>query len=318
METGNLKISVLLPAYNAEKFIAEAIESILAQTFADFEFIIINDGSTDSTAEIIRSYADPRIVFIDHKENRGLVSVLNQGMEMARGEYIARMDADDIAYPGRFAKQVQFMDENHDFGVVSSNARIFGDKFGALGDKRNGITRNPAFLGALDWYLGCKVLHPAAMLRKEFFEKHHLRYDPDYLACEDYELWSRAVRYMKIANIQDVLLNYRWHDGSVTTSLRDIQIKNTQRVQRNILDFCLHNEKDRLSYRFFAGENPEPLYVEVRLFGLVPLLKIKAQRNSKRVFLFNFIPLMKIRKYCAFLFFVIPLAKIKEVRQPAS
>ena len=310
MEKSNPKISVLMPAYNAEKFIAEAIESILAQTFIDFEFIIINDGSEDRTAEIVRAYKDPRIAFIDHAKNQGLVAVLNQGLDMARGEYVARMDADDIAYPERFAKQVEFMDANPHVGLVSSNARIFGDRYGALGDKRNKLLSNPEFPGVLDWFRGCRVIHPSVMLRKKVFEKYNLRYDPDYVACEDYELWSRAARYMKIANIQEVLLNYRLHDSSITTRQNDIQTENAKRVRSSILDFCLDDKNERQSYRFFAGESTDPAHAEVRLFGLVPLFKIKAQRSSKKVFLFNFIPLMKIRKRIVFLFFVIPLGKI--------
>lgn len=310
MEGENPKISVLMPAYNAEKFIEEAIESILAQTFTDFEFIIINDGSEDKTAEIIRAHTDPRIVFVDNERNQGLIAVLNQGLDMARGEYIARMDADDIAYPERFAAQAAFMDANPDIGMVSANVRIFGDKFGELGDTRNSITRHPAFMGALDWYLGCRASHPLAMLRKEIFDKYGLRYDPDYVACEDYELWSRAVRYMKIANMPEVLLDYRWHDANSSARQRVIQLENTKRVQDNVLAFCMHNEDDRLAYRSRAGENLDALYMKIRLFGFIPFITIKAKRNSRKVFLFNFIPLVKIKKHSVFLFFVLPLATI--------
>lgn len=315
MENNSPKLTVLMPAYNAEKFIAEAIESILGQTFTDFEFIIINDGSTDNTAKIVRHYKDPRIVFIDNRENQGLVAVLNHGLDMARGEYIARMDADDIAYPERFAKQTAFMDAHPDVGVVSANVRIFDGEFGELGNQRNGSIKNPTFIGGLDWYRGCKVVHPAAMLRREVFITHNLRYDPEYTACEDYELWSRAVRYTKIANIQEMLLSYRRHNGSITARQHGIQIENTQRVKGNILNFCMSDERDRLSYRFFAGENEEPLYAEVRLFGFIPLFKIKAQRNSRKFFLFHFIPLVKIRKRKAYLFFIVPIMKIGEVEQ---
>lgn len=112
------KISVVMPAYNAEKYIGEAIESILNQTFKDFEFIIINDGSVDHTKEIIREYNDPRIVLLENDKNRGIVLSLNKGLDAATGKYIARMDADDIALKNRFERQVEYLDEHKDIGVL--------------------------------------------------------------------------------------------------------------------------------------------------------------------------------------------------------
>lgn len=312
------KVSVLLPVYNAEKFVAEAIDSILSQTFADFEFIIINDGSTDRTAEIIRNYKDSRIRFFDNRKNQGLIAALNQGLDIALGEYIARMDADDIAYPERLARQIEFMDANCSVGIVSSNVRIFGDRFGELGDKRNEDSKNPISLGVLDWFHGCKLYHPAAMMRISFLKKFNLHYNPDYIACEDYELWSRAARYTKIVNIQDVLLNYRWHDGSVTTLQRNVQLENTKRVQDNILNFCISDEKDRLLYRFFAGGSEDALCVKIHLFGIFPLFSIKAKRTSKKIFFINFIPLIKIKNRIIYLFFIFPILTITEIEHQAS
>ena len=116
------KVSVLMPAYNSEAFVAEAIESILNQTYTDFEFIIINDGSTDKTAEIIDEYAknDSRIKFINNHKNQGLIAVLNQGLDLCTGEYVARMDSDDISMPQRFEKQVQYMDEHQEVGILGT------------------------------------------------------------------------------------------------------------------------------------------------------------------------------------------------------
>ena len=122
------RISVLMTAYNSQQYVAQAMESILNQTFSDFEFIIINDGSTDDTARIIRQYAtrDSRIKFIDNKVNKGLISVLNQGLELCKGEYIARMDSDDISIPTRFALQLEYMDAHPDVGVLGGAISRFG------------------------------------------------------------------------------------------------------------------------------------------------------------------------------------------------
>ena len=121
------RISVIMPAYNAEKYIREAIDSILAQTYTDFEFIIIDDASTDATASIVESYSDERIRFFRNEHNMGVANTLNRGLDLAVGEYIARMDSDDISLPERFAKQVEFMDTHTDVIVCGSNAIVFGD-----------------------------------------------------------------------------------------------------------------------------------------------------------------------------------------------
>ena len=123
------KATVLMPVYNAEKYVAEAIDSILNQTFNDFEFLIINDGSTDNSLDIIKSYDDPRITIINNETNLGLSHTLNKGIELARGEYIIRMDADDISLSIRLEKQIEFMDSNQHIGICGSWIQTF-DKSG--------------------------------------------------------------------------------------------------------------------------------------------------------------------------------------------
>src|SRR4249919_3825300 len=113
-------VSVILPAYNCEKYIAKAIESVLHQTFTDLELIIINDGSTDRTEEIIRSFSDPRILYQVNNTNKGLVFTLNKGIDIAKGGYIARMDGDDICHPERLAKQKTFLDQNQEIATIAS------------------------------------------------------------------------------------------------------------------------------------------------------------------------------------------------------
>lgn len=139
------KVSVVMPAYNAEKYIGESIKSILNQTFIDFEFIIINDGSRDRTKEIILSYSNDRIVYLENEINSGIVVTLNKGLEYATGEYIARMDADDIAVAERLEKQIEFMEENKDVGVLGTGICIFGED---VQEQARVFTTNPEQLKA--------------------------------------------------------------------------------------------------------------------------------------------------------------------------
>lgn len=225
------RVSVIMPAYNVEKYIKEAIDSVLAQTYVNFEFIIINDGSTDNTAEIIQSYQDDRIVFINKKTNGGLVSCLNYGLDIARGAYIARMDADDISLPERLSLQVQFMDRHSRVGVLGSWFFIFGDICPR-------VERKPKYPGLKDMLKCSPVGHPTAMFRKSVFDKYNLRYNPDYKHAEDYELWVRACRVTKIANIQQVLLKYRWHGENVSCKHEREQIQTSLVIQQKIKKLC--------------------------------------------------------------------------------
>ncbi|HGF9542707.1 TPA: glycosyltransferase family 2 protein, partial [Acinetobacter baumannii] len=128
-------VSVVLPAYNAELYLKEAIDSVLSQTFTDFELIILNDGSIDRTEEIILSYNDSRIVYVKNEKNLGLIGTLNKGINLAKGKYIARMDADDICLPERFKKQVDFLEKNNEIDLIGTNAIKInnnGDRIGVI------------------------------------------------------------------------------------------------------------------------------------------------------------------------------------------
>lgn len=219
-------VSVLMPVYNAEKYLREAIDSILNQTYRNFEFIIINDGSTDNSADIVRSYDDARIVFVDNKKNQGLVTVLNQGLDMARGEYIARMDSDDISLPTRFAKQVMFMEKHPDVGVLGTFFHIFG------GIDR--IETKKKYPSLADMLPTSPVGHPTVMMRKSVFDKYNLRYDARYKHAEDYELWTRVIDFSRVANLPTVLLNYRWSGDNVSVKHEAEQLQNSEIIKQRI------------------------------------------------------------------------------------
>lgn len=205
------KISVLMPAYNAEKYIKEAVDSILTQTFSDFEFIIIDDGSTDRTAEIVNGYSDNRIRFCPNEKNMGVAATLNRGLGLARGEYIARMDADDISKAERFSKQVGYLDAHADVAVCGTSVEVFCD--GAVIGTRFPSTE-PEKLKE-DLFFSCGIAHPSVMMRKATILEIG-GYDTAFNGMEDYELWCRVAEKNKIAVLPEILFRYRIHRGQVT------------------------------------------------------------------------------------------------------
>lgn len=205
-----------MPAYNAEKYLREAIDSILTQTYRDFEFIIINDGSTDRTKEIIQSYTDPRIVYLENKHNSGICVTLNKGLDAARGRYIARMDSDDISLPIRLSTQVEYMESHPEIGVCGSDIIVFGDgieesvfeQIHLSDDCAAGLLFNPC------------LAHPSVMLNNKILKSLNLRYEDSYRGLEDFKLWWELAKFTKIANINKPLLQYRHHKEQETSNVK--------------------------------------------------------------------------------------------------
>lgn len=204
------RVTVLMPVYNGSQYLKDAIDSILGQTFQDFHFLIINDGSTDNSVNIIESYSDQRINLVHNDRNLGLVASLNKGLTHAQGEYVARMDADDISRPERLACQVSFMDANPLVGVCGCWVKY-------LSRENNSVWKLPENSEEIRcWqFHTVGVAHPSVMMRRQFFSENELFYDPYHRHIEDYELWGRAIRYMEFANIQKVLLDYRISAGQI-------------------------------------------------------------------------------------------------------
>lgn len=218
-------ISVAMPVYNGAEYLAEAIESILAQSCINFEFIIIDDGSTDNSLEILRAYEkrDKRIRLVA-RENRNLATTLNEIIDLAVGKWIARMDQDDIALPERFEKQLAWLD--------STGADIGGSwvQFFGTSDKR--ILRHAQSDEAIKMELlfGSAFAHPSIMMKTELVKK--LRYDKAWEKCEDYDLWERAARAdWKMTNIPEVLLLYRLHPDQISSSSSLQQQLLTQKIR---------------------------------------------------------------------------------------
>ena len=201
------RVSVVMPVYNGARYLDEAIQSILQQTFSNFELIVIDDGSTDGTAAILGRYrsSDSR-VHIFQQRHEGLVTALNHGVRVARGLYIARMDQDDLSLPHRLATQVAFMDSQPAVGICGTWIETYG------ADPPQ-IRRYPSEDEMIrSWLLFESALaHPTVMMRRDVLDRHALLYDPRAFCAEDYDLWVRAAQHTLLGNVPEVLLRYRVH-----------------------------------------------------------------------------------------------------------
>jgi glycosyltransferase involved in cell wall biosynthesis len=199
------KISVLMSVYNGEKYLRQAINSILSQTFKNFEFIIVNDGSSDDTYKIASSYSDERIIIISNKKNLGLTKSLNIGLNITKGDYVARMDADDVSFPGRFEIQADFLDRNPDFGLVGSWVEYIGLKGKELGIKKNPTDYSVILKKILRYNT---FVHSSLMIRRSVLEKVE-GYNEQFKFAQDYDLILKIAKLTKVTNLPKVLLSYR-------------------------------------------------------------------------------------------------------------
>lgn len=227
----NPLMSVLMPVYNCESYLAEAIESILSQTYRNFEFIIINDGSTDSSETIIRSYVDNRIRYLSNEKNLGLISTLNQGILLSKGKYILRMDADDVSFSERFEKQLLFMETNPDIDIS-----------GTWFLKSNRVKENtpPTTFAAckLNLINNSVLCHPSVIMRTQSIVKVALKFKKTALHAEDYQFWIDAViAGLKISNLPETLLNYRVHPTQISSANDNIQRKTVNSVRLSYAKF---------------------------------------------------------------------------------
>jgi glycosyltransferase involved in cell wall biosynthesis len=248
-------VSVLMPVYNGEKFLREAIDSILIQSFTDFEFLIINDGSTDTTETIILSYDDTRIRYEKNESNLKLIATLNKGIQLCTGKYIFRMDADDISHFQRIQKQVAFMESNHEIGIC-------GSWFEAFGEVENTIVKYKETHDEImtKMLYQCHFCHPSIIIRRELFEGLELYFDENYSHAEDYEFYLRAAKKWKFHNLQEVLLKYRIHDESVSNKFKSIQIGNSLKIKNRFfaeLNTQISNEElqafEALNYQDYSN-----------------------------------------------------------------
>jgi glycosyltransferase involved in cell wall biosynthesis len=230
------RVSVVMSVFNGERFLREAVNSVLRQTFRDFEFIVIDDGSTDGSRDVLTSIHDSRIVMVTNQDNMGLSSSLNTGVSIAQGEYVARMDADDISLPDRLQKQVMFLDGHPDIGVLGGAIQFINEQ-----GEKGGLWVCPLSPLAAQWdlFFSPPVAHPAVLMRKSLLVGlgQNQVYDPaeDVLYAEDYDLWVRLGRITRIVSIRDVLVYYRQPTGPVSKIYSDQQMKSRLHISQGLI-----------------------------------------------------------------------------------
>lgn len=203
-------ISAIITVYNTEKYIGDAVKSILNQTFTDFELIIINDASTDGTLEILQSFEDKRIVLINNETNQGIPKNCNTALKIAKGEFIAKMDADDIAHPKRFERQLAFFKANPDVVICGSWAQIFDADDVLI---RTPVTHDEIKAGLL--FLNV-MFNPVVMFKSSLFKEFGFYYNEAFPVLEDYTLWMDSIDTVKLANVPEILLKYRVHNNNIS------------------------------------------------------------------------------------------------------
>lgn len=230
----NPRITVLMPVYNGEQYLRIAIDSILKQTFGDFEFLIINDGSKDRSEEIILSYDDPRIKYVKNEKNFGLIKTLNKGIDLAKGDFIARMDCDDVSFPNRFERELMEFEKDSTLDAVAGSA------IDLLSENR--IKRSIRYLPLspeafkFTSYFEISFCHPCLMIKTAVLKKLYFLDDVSALHVEDFELGQRlAVKNYKVRILSDFLIYYRKNESGVCFTHRNEQLRNVDALSAKIL-----------------------------------------------------------------------------------
>ena len=245
------KVSVVMAVYNGEKYLQSAIDSILTQTFYDFEFIIVDDASTDETANIIKGYKDSRVKLITNEVNMRLPRSLNRGLSAASGNYIVRMDADDISLPNRIEKQVLFMDNHPEVAASSVNYIV-------IDEEGHRLSRGKVHCGkVLNRYalLPSPLVHPGAIIRRSLLNEEEW-YNEKYTSAQDYDLWLRIHEHHLLDNINEALLLYRVHSASISQAKKNQQRCNAYEIFNKFSSKQISfDEFEMLTYNSFE-KNP--------------------------------------------------------------
>lgn len=239
------KMSVIMPFYNCEKYLDDSIQSILNQSFWDFEFIIINDASTDKSDTVVKKYLiDKRIIYIKNNVNLWIVKNLNHWIKIARWEYIARMDWDDISMLDRFEKQITFLEENKDIVIVWWFVELIDENNNKIWEIKKHIENSKI---KNDLFLYSPFIHPSVIIKSSII-KNYL-YREKYLLCEDYDLWFRIIYdWHKVSNLDEFILKYRKHSNSSSKNSKIIAKRNFELRQETIRKFNL-----KLSFKEYIG-----------------------------------------------------------------
>lgn len=286
------EISVIMPAYNVEKYIKYSIESILEQTFENFEFIIIDDGSTDHTYDIISQYHDRRIIPIKNNANLGVATTLNRAISIAKANYIARMDSDDISKKDRFKKQIHFMNTHPHIGISGSHMELINHDGSIIKEQYKRIGFENIMAGLLFGHTS--LAHPSIIMRKNLLDFYHLRYDSAFAYAEDYDFYCRSSQYIIIDNYPEALIQYRIHSESVSNKFKMQQILDAQsalylHLRRLKLPFTLDQFKLHTLFSF-----PNIHHISVNNDILQCWIEHLLSWNNDR----KYISTELLRKYC--------------------
>ena len=255
------KVSILIPTYNTnEVWLKESIESILTQTFQDFEIIILDDGSKISPENLIKSFNDDRIKFYQNEKNLGIGKTRNKLLELANGKYGAFQDSDDISYLDRIEKQVNFLDNNPDYLGVSAWMETFPNKK---------ILKNPSEPKIIDFLSGCCFSQGCAMLNLEILKENKLNFNDNFTTSEDYDLWTRAIEKLKLYNLQEVLLKYRRNPNSLVHTKHNEITKNDKIIKQRLLDKLTLDEKlQKELIKFISKKSQKKVRLSEKIFSI--------------------------------------------------
>jgi glycosyltransferase involved in cell wall biosynthesis len=284
-------ITVFMPVYNAGKYLNEAIISILNQTYENFEFLIVNDGSTDDSLNTIKSFNDKRIRLIENESNKGLIASLNIGLTESRGEYIVRMDQDDISLSHRIETQIKFLLENPEYGLLGSWFEDFGED---IPNKLVKYSTDDNVIRIKHLYQ-THISHPTAVIKREVILKHNLQFDPARVHGEDYDLWVRMSQFCKLSNYPEMLVLKRDHPRSITNKYSQLMsdtCSNVKQYQFQKMGIELNRTQLDLYTRF---ADPEWHFNEMELDILEDILNKIILANNKS----GFIPIDEYRNYLA-------------------
>ena len=265
-----IAISVIMPVFNTPvPILKEAVESILNQTFQDFEFIIVDDCSTGDSQAYLHTLSDPRIRILQNEVNKGITKSLNIGLRVAKGKYIARMDSDDISFPERFEKQFAFMEKNSD--VIACGSRIIS--LNNKASSKKGKMEDFEMYRVRMLFGNPGPSHPTAFLNHEKLRQYHLEYDESLVLAQDYGLWAAISQHGKICVLPEALLYYRVHPNQVSQAKREKQIQCTKMTQRKLLTQLLGSVTDSELDLHFSNS-------AVYIRGFYPDLKITPQASQ--------------------------------------
>ncbi len=268
------KVTVLMPVYNGEEFLREAIASILGQTFTDFELLIIDDGSTDRSREIVAGFQDGRIRLVCNETNLGIAATLNRGLALAGGEFVARMDSDDRSHPSRLMKQVEFLDANPMVAACGTWLKTFGKDLAVwrfpLGHDE--IKARMLFQNSFP--------HAPVMLRRDALPADQLQYRPGFPGAEDYDLWVRLMNRFRLANLPEVLYHYRQYDQQVTRERSDLKAASGNRIRRALLEeFGVDMSEDEFQLHCMIALNIRGYSLDAAEAWLVKIARTNRDRH---------------------------------------